>query len=227
MSSSPTGWLPLILTTFGAGVAGSVIATYGGQARERRKARSQVMDCLQRLETARVTRPVVEGFDYNDKDMAELSARAVLAGVPQYLVSLYQHANEAPRYLKPNDNPDQFLPENRLKHARFNLGFTLPNDAAALLARAVWHPWLSLLFRRSRARKLRELINRVFPPDFKDGKEMTVFTLSEWETAQTDWRNWQAAKQAIEAARREQGDGEEKNEDEPQDGRPSGGEQPG
>jgi hypothetical protein len=46
-------------------------------------------------------RPADEGFNYNDRDMAELSGRRVRSGVPQYLVSLCQQANETPRYLMP------------------------------------------------------------------------------------------------------------------------------
>ena len=170
MSSSPTGWLPLVFTTLGAGVAGSLIATYGGgQLRERRKARSEVMASLQRFETARLTRPAGEGFDYDEKDMAELSSRCVLAGIPQYLVSPYQLANEATKHRKPESRPGRPSAEVNLDEAVDFVADALTNDAAALLALAVWHPWLNVFLRR-RARKLRDLIIRVFPSaNFRDG----------------------------------------------------------
>jgi hypothetical protein len=209
MSSGPTGWLPLVLTTFGAGAAGSLIATYGGQARERRKAQSEVMACLQRLEIARANLTASERFNYDEKDMAELSARCVLAGVPQYLVSLYQLANDAPRYQKPDDSRGGSFLKKDLDEARFQLAYALMDDAAALLGRAIWHPWLSMLFRRRRARKVRDLIARVFPHETYRGRTWTAFLLSEWEQADAAWAEWRDASAQI-------GQGKDPPEDEPQ-----------
>jgi hypothetical protein len=211
MSSGPTGWLPLVLTTFGAGAVGSLIATYGGQSRERREARSQVMASLQKLETARLTRPVIKGSDYDDEDMAELSARGILAGVPQYLVSLYQLANEAPRY-GGTPRPGRSSAELDFDEAQEMLAFTLIDDAAILLARAVWHPWLSVFFRRRRARKVRDLIIRVFPSESHRGKETRSWALSGWESARATWQEW------LQANPQRPGNGEDWPEDKPQHG---------
>jgi hypothetical protein len=212
MSSGPTGWLPLILTTFGAGVAGSLIATYGGQSRERRKARSEAMASLQKLETARLTRPVIKGFNYDDQDMAELSARCILAGVPQYLVSLYQFANEAPRYLgTPHDGPARPSVELAFDEAREMLASALIEDAAVLLARALWHPWLSAFFRRRRARKTRDIIIRAFPGADYPAKQTRAWAISEWESTGAEYREW------LSKGKRE-GNGEDRPEDKPEPG---------
>lgn len=56
MSSGPSGWLPLVFTTLGAGVAGSIITAYGTQARARRKARSRAMTALEQIEATRRVR---------------------------------------------------------------------------------------------------------------------------------------------------------------------------
>lgn len=95
-----------------------------------------------------MSRTANEGFfDYDDKDMAELTARCVLGGAPQYLVSLYQLANEAPRGLNSTDDPPgRPSVELDLEESREMLACALIDDAAVLLARAVWHPWLSVLF---------------------------------------------------------------------------------
>jgi hypothetical protein len=190
MSSGPTGWLPLILTTFGAGVAGSIIATYGGQSRERRKARSEVMASLEKLESARLTRPGIEAFDYDDTDMAELVARCVLAGVPRYLVSLYELANAAPRYLGTPDSNRHNQPAvaTRLDDARHRYARVLADDARSQLARAVWHPWLSAIFWRPRARRVRKQIIRVYPQG--EVTKMRAHVLSEWESARTARDEW-------------------------------------
>ncbi len=130
-------------------------------------------------------------FDYDDNDMSELSARCVLAGIPQYLTRLYQLANEAPRYLGPdNRRPGQLPVEKDLNEARDMLAHTLTDDAAVLLARAVWHPWLSAPFRHRRARKIRDLILRVFPSQRHGENEMRAFTLSNWERAHAAWGDW-------------------------------------
>ena len=46
MSGVPVGWLPLVFTTLGGGAVGSLIASYGSQARDRRAARSEAMAFL-------------------------------------------------------------------------------------------------------------------------------------------------------------------------------------
>ena len=51
--SSAVNWLPLVFTTLGGGAVGSLIATYGSQARDRRAARSEAMASIQRFELAR------------------------------------------------------------------------------------------------------------------------------------------------------------------------------
>jgi hypothetical protein len=68
-------------------------------------------------------------------------------------------------------------------------------------------------FRRRRARKVRDLIIRVFPlADYRKG--MTTWALSDWESAQAWRREWQAAKQEIQAAdRQRQADGADRSED--------------
>jgi hypothetical protein len=72
MSSAPAGWLPLVFTTLSAGAAGSFVASYGSQARERRAARSEAMAFLLRIEIARGQKPANEDNDFDDNDLAEL-----------------------------------------------------------------------------------------------------------------------------------------------------------
>jgi hypothetical protein len=162
MSGGPTGWFPLIFTTVAAGGVGSVIATYGGQARERRNARSGVIACLQRLEVARKTHKSAEVFDY-DTAMAELSAQCVLANVPRYLMDLYELANDAPKYSRPRQRPlsppAEKFPDRDVEAATV----LVADEAARLLGSAVWHPWLSGFFRRRKARDIRELTIALFP----------------------------------------------------------------
>jgi hypothetical protein len=206
MSSGPTGWLPLVLTTLGAGAAGSVIATYGGQSRERRKARSQVMACLQRLEIARVTRPGNEPFYYDDKGLAELSTRCIVAGVPQHLVHLYELANDVSRGSGGREQPDRPAARVRLEEARDLLIYSATTDVAALLARTVWHPWLSVLFRRRRAKQLQDRIMTAYPGANAE-KRMGAYALEEWESANAEYDEWRQARARQREGKGPQGSG--------------------
>jgi hypothetical protein len=58
MSTTPD-WL-LIVTGLGAGVAGSVITTYGTQTRERRQARAQTREAIRQLQNLFVSQPTHE-----------------------------------------------------------------------------------------------------------------------------------------------------------------------
>jgi hypothetical protein len=89
MSGVATGWLPLVFTTLGGGAVGSLIASYGSQARERRAARSEAMAFLQRFEIARGRKPGIGGNDFDDNDIAELETRCLLAGMPRYLTGFH------------------------------------------------------------------------------------------------------------------------------------------
>lgn len=154
MSGVPVGWLPLVFTTLGGGAVGSLIASYGSQARDRRAARSEAMAFLQRFEIARSRKPVIDGNDFDDNDLAELETRCLLAGIPRYLVDLYKQVNESGRYQGYRKaDPAMSEMEDLVR-------FELISRAARLLASAVWHPWLTAPSRRWRARQLRRSLFR-------------------------------------------------------------------
>ena len=56
-----TDWVPLLLTGLGAGVIGSVITTYGSQARERRGARKEALARLAEADRAAGTAALLAG----------------------------------------------------------------------------------------------------------------------------------------------------------------------
>jgi hypothetical protein len=190
MSSGPVGWLPLVFTTLGAGIVGSVIATYGGQARARRKARSKVVACLQKLEIARLTRETTDGLDYDQHKMGELRALCVLAGVPQYLMNLYQAANEGPKGPARTHTANASPEEVKLSEMTDTLGVSLAGQAALVLVWTVWHPWLSLLFRRPYASILKRRTLAAFP--------MATYG-QEFRGTAWFFKNWKAAYRALEA----------------------------
>jgi hypothetical protein len=181
MSGVPVGWLPLVFTTLGAGAVGSLIASYGSQARERRAARSEAMAFLQRVEIARGRKPGNEGNDFDDNDLAELETRCVLAGISRYLLDLYRMTNESGRYRGGHKAGPRILIEDpALDEMRELVRHELISSAAELLASAVWHPWLTAPFRWWRARRLRRCLFRTDHSaawDQRHGRRL----LNEWE----------------------------------------------
>ena len=167
--SSPVNWLPLVFTTLGAGAVGSLIATYGSQARDRRVARAEAMASIQRFEIVRgrqdpVPDNMAEAFEalkLAEDDLTEVETRCLLAGIPRYLVDLYKLINESARlhgYRKATSDLHV-----QLDHADAIVRHMLISRAASLLASAVWHPWLTAPSRRWRAWRLQRLFFRAYP----------------------------------------------------------------
>lgn len=164
MSSGPSGWLPLVFATLGAGVTGSLIATYGSQAAERRKARSGVIASLQKLENARRQRVMQKQFDFSENDLAELETQCVLARLPRYLVATYRLANEVSRSQFDRDDITFDTPSaGRLhRYTRVLCDLLIERSAEQLVAN-VWHPWLTALYIRRRNRNLLKALHEIFP----------------------------------------------------------------
>jgi hypothetical protein len=166
MSGAVTGWLPLVFTTLGGGAVGSLIASYGSQARERRAARSEAMAFLQRFEITRGRKPAIDN-DFDDSDLAELETRCLLAGMPRYLVDLYKQVNESGRYrgyAKAGSSPiAELIADPAIDEMEDLVRHELISSAAGLLASAVWHPWLTAPSRRWRAQRLRRILFRTDP----------------------------------------------------------------
>lgn len=164
MSGVATGWLPLVFTTLGGGAVGSLIASYGSQARERRAARCEAMAFLQRFEIARGRKPAIAGNDFDDNDLAELETRCLLAGMPRYLVDLYKQVNESCRYRGyAKAGPPliaELVTDPAIDEMEDLVRYELISRTAGLLASAVWHPWLTAPSRRWRARRLRRILFR-------------------------------------------------------------------
>ena len=104
-----TDWatlVPALAAALGIGsFAGAVVSTYGGKGRDRRQARSRALDGLERLEIARRTRPAAQGSYYDRQQFTELCAKCMIAGVPRYIVSVYDHFCEVGGRFTSVDDP--------------------------------------------------------------------------------------------------------------------------
>jgi hypothetical protein len=156
MSSGPTGWLPLIITTLGAGAIGSMITTYGTQGRQRLDARSNAMACLERIEANRGLDPIAQGLQYNPEAFAELHMKCLVAGVPRHLVRTYERVSELSADLPKH-------PDAKADRARYLMAALLTERAGVLIRDALWHPLLSRTHRRRRVQKIRRIASELLP----------------------------------------------------------------
>jgi hypothetical protein len=152
-----TDWVPLLITGLGAGVLGSVITTYGSQARERRDARKEALRSLADADRA-------AGQASSDRAAILDAGRAVgtaahLAGVPMYVVDTYLLAYDAAR-----DDRLKWAPPRVTAHDPASVGIHLYREATELLTRVLWHPLLTLPVRRYRSRRIRRCLAGVLPP---------------------------------------------------------------
>lgn len=152
-----TDWVPLLLTGLGAGVIGSVITTYGSQARERRGARKEALARLAEADRA-------AGQTSSDRAAILDAGRAVgtaalLAGVPLHVVDTYLVAYEAAR-----DDRLKWAPPRVTPYDPASVGIHLYREATELLTKVLWHPLLTVPVRRYRSRRIRRFLAAVLPP---------------------------------------------------------------
>lgn len=147
MSNTVGAWIPLIFTTLGAGAVGSIITTYGGQGRTRRKARSRAMSALEHIESARLARTVGEGFEFDREAFAELEARCMMAGVPRQPVYWFSALSQSAHGKVMDPGP-------------IIATYRLITYSSLLIYQVLWHPWLSRILLPYRLWRLRRAIKR-------------------------------------------------------------------
>jgi hypothetical protein len=152
-----TDWVPLLITALGAGVDGSVITTYGSQARERRDARKEALSRMADADR-------VAGQTSSDRKALLDAGRAVgmaaiLAVVPMYVVDTYLVACQLAR-----DDRLKWAPQRVSPQDPASVGIHIYGEASALLIKVLWHPFITLPSRRCRSWRVRRFVHGVLPP---------------------------------------------------------------
>jgi hypothetical protein len=154
MSSGPSGWFSLILTTLGAGATGAAISTYGTQTRERRQARAAAREALRNVEDLT---PSPDTREQLAAALDALDTSAMLAGLPRKVMALHREARLRscwyPDIPYPSDSPEADRYETTQRTSR-----RVAHQAAELLVHATWHPWATAPWRWYRARRLALLL---------------------------------------------------------------------
>jgi hypothetical protein len=191
MSSGPSGWLPIIITSLtsltAGGSAGALITTYGGKGRERRRARSDVIAALSAAEVARLSRPPEAGPSANPAEIAELQTKCMLAGVPRALPDLYKLAND--RWRDKPAPPIETSADAAPRVLRHVLAMRTIDEAASLLSGALWHPWLSRFAQPWRVRRLENIIEGVSGRRSEVLSTDALYEIWREYTVTTTWRD--------------------------------------
>jgi hypothetical protein len=144
-----TNWVPLILTTLGAGAVGSIITTYGAQASDRREARARARESLTKAEN--LSRGGDVTHEHITAAMDDLEISAMIARLSRTLVDLHRVVRvrlwAARQAALPGEDPILTDP-GAIASVRVGV------EAGQLLSAAMWHPWLTAPYRWYRTRRL-------------------------------------------------------------------------
>ena len=153
-----TSWVPLVLTTLGAGAVGSIITTYGAQASDRRAARARARESLTKAEN------LSKGGDVTHEQitaaMNDLEISAMIACLPRNLIDLHRVARVrlwAARRAAPPGEDAILTDPAAIASVRVGV------EAGQLLSAAMWHPWLTAPYRRYRTRRLAKILAAGIP----------------------------------------------------------------
>jgi hypothetical protein len=171
-------WGLVILTAAGSGVIGAAVTTYGSQARERRTARGEVRACLQRVEQlARRIDTTAQGYHPQlTAALDDLQGAMLAAGMPYYLAAFYTDVRLLAYAANVTETPEQ----RRLPRSHSLVAGRVAHQTAVLLARGIWHPWLSAPTRKWRIRKLQGTLDAGMP-DRARFQQSTRRELRRWE----------------------------------------------
>jgi hypothetical protein len=153
-------WVLVLLAALGSGALGSVVTTYGTQARERRAARGEARSCLLRVE--QLARRTDTSQDYHGRLLAvldDLEGAMLIAALPQYLATFYRDVRLLSYATQATEPPE----ERRKPRSHWVVSSRVAHQTALLLARSIWYPWLSAPTRRWRIHRLRRTLDAGMP----------------------------------------------------------------
>jgi hypothetical protein len=156
VSNAPGGWLPLIFSTLASGTVGGFITTFATQARDRRAARAQVRARVTEAERA----AYLPGLQHADlvKALDDLEDAAFVAGVPSHVIELYRDARMAAWVVRVTTPPGDHAEDSpKVVSGR------VAHQAAIMLIRILWHPWLTIPIHRWRIGRLRRVLDGGVP----------------------------------------------------------------
>jgi hypothetical protein len=185
MSSASSGWLPLILSTLGGGVVGSLIATYTSQIHERRNARVQALRCLGRAET--LTRSAEASIEETDAALLKFDAAAMVAGLPKSLVHFH-------RFIQLLFWVIMHVGDPVANRHNYPAGVFLAERTNRLLYATIWHPWRTrsyswyVIYRYKRLRQADLVLHGTANASMPERYSIPVFDRKQHREVLRNWR---------------------------------------
>jgi hypothetical protein len=171
----------VVAASLGSGAAAAIVTTYGSQTRERRAARVELAACLRRVE--QLARQPATSQEYHVRLVSaldDLETAMLVAALPYYLVAFYRDVRllaYATRFTESAQERDQTR-SHQLIAGR------VAHQAANLLVKVIWHPWLTAPIRRRRIRHLQQVLDGGMPERARMRSELRR-NLRQWERSLT------------------------------------------
>jgi hypothetical protein len=171
-------WALVTISSAGSGAIGAAVTTYSTQAKERRAARAEVRAFLQRVEQlARRIDTTAQGYHAQlVAVLDDLQGAMLAAGLPYYLAAFYADVRLLAYATHITETPEQ----RRLPRSHSLVAGRVAYQTAVLLAKVIWHPWLSAPTRRWRIRRLQRTLDSGMP-DRARFRQSTRHELRKWE----------------------------------------------
>jgi len=170
-------WVPVVTASLGSGAVAAIVITYGSQTRERRAARVELAACLRRVEQlARQPTAAQEDHLRLVSALDDLESAMLVAALPYYLAAFYRDVRllaYATRFTEPPQ-------ERHQPRSRQLVSGRVAHQAAVLLAKVIWHPWLTAPTRRGRLRRLQRVLDGGMPERARM-RSVLRRNLREWE----------------------------------------------
>jgi hypothetical protein len=174
-------WVLVVTASLGSGAVAALVTTYGSQTRERRAARVELASCLRRVE--QMARHPGTSQEYHRRLVSaldDLESAMLVAALPYYLAAFYRDVRMlayATRFTEPQE--DSHLPRSHQL-----ISGRVAHQTAILLAKVIWHPWLTVPIRRRRVRRLQQVLDGGMPERARM-RYVLHRSLREWERSLT------------------------------------------
>ena len=174
VGSPGMNWVLVIAPAVASGALGSIVTTYGSQARERREARAKVRACLLQAEWLALS-PEPDP-DKLRAALDEVEVTMLTASVPYYVILFYRAARKwANSAYMDKSGGEEYKPT-----ALWVVSARIAEAATSLALQVIWHPWLTAPTRRWRVRRLRAIVVRI-APEVAEAEFPPSRTFREWE----------------------------------------------
>ena len=170
-------WVLVMAASLASGTLSALVTTYGARTKERREARAKVHACFQKVEQlSRHPDPAQEYYRQLLSALEDLEGASLVAAAPFRLVRFYRRVRlqaYATHFTTPPEERDQ-------PRAHWLVAARVADRTAALMAAALWHPWLSAPAHRWHLRRLRQILHAGLPEHARQ-RQLASRNLQEWE----------------------------------------------